>query len=389
MQDGAYSLLKNTMVYEREDAQGTRYWAVESGLTDGVPYEYLISFKDASGKETVKGPVSTTLHCTESDRQMLAAKRDQMKKTTDLLMYGRCGRATLTWLAEEKISKENIRVHRRTQNETYSLRTTGMIYEKAQEGGIRYWISDSGLTDGLSYEYSISFKDAQGKEIVRGPASITLTCNEKDKETVSQQEKALKEYYQKRGIEYTPGKSLNYTLGKERYNVELGNAPQKGRKDAPVTIAVFTDFECTHCSTWAQTLHIMLKTFPQDIKIVFKNYTIPYHTHSVLAAMAALAAGAQGKFWEMHDLLFNNQGRLGKEDILGYAKLLELDLSQFEKSLESAEIKKIIAQDNAQGNRLGVQVIPTTFINGRSLVGSPPAPYMKGLIEDILKNKIK
>jgi protein-disulfide isomerase len=105
--------------------------------------------------------------------------------------------------------------------------------------------------------------------------------------------------------------------------------------------------------------------------------------------MAALAAGAQGKFWEMHDLLFNNQGRLGKEDILGYAKLLELDLSQFEKSLESAEIKKIIAQDNAQGNRLGVQVIPTTFINGRSLVGSPPAPYMKGLIEDILKNKIK
>ena len=200
----------------------------------------------------------------------------------------------------------------------------------------------------------------------------------------------IKEYYQKRGMDvkdYGALKPPSYQLSNEIYKIDLGNSPQKGRKDAPVTLVVFTDFECLHCSTWADTLDTMLKTFPKEVKIVFKNYTIPYHKHSELAAVAALSAGEQGKFWEMHDLLFKNQRALTKEDILGYAKVLALDLSKFNKSLENKDLKVIIEQEKVQGKSLGVQNAPTTFINGRRVLGSPPVSYVKGVIEDILKKR--
>jgi protein-disulfide isomerase len=129
----------------------------------------------------------------------------------------------------------------------------------------------------------------------------------------------------------------------------------------------------------------MLKTFPGAIKVVFKNYIIPYHKNSEYAAMAALAAGEQGKFWEMHDLLFKNQTALRKETIAGYAGSLKLDTQKFERALLSPELKNKIDQDIAQGKTLNIQNLPTTFINGRSFMGSPPADYIKGLIEEMLK----
>ncbi|MBW1856575.1 MAG: thioredoxin domain-containing protein, partial [Deltaproteobacteria bacterium] len=385
-----YSLLKGRRTYEREEeGGGIRYWASDRELTDGQKYEYLISFKDPQGKEVTKKPVSITLNCTEKDREILAQREKSLKeyyqkkgvkpedyaarrtspastlppRSRELMVSGRCGRLNLTWVEEKKIEKETI-------------------------SGIRYWASDSGLTDGVKYEYLASFKDAKGKEMVKGPVSINLTCNERDREILAQREKMIKEYYQKRGIKpenLDASKPPSYQLSKETYQIDLGNSPHKGKTDAPVTLVVFTDFECLYCSTWAETLDTMLKTFPKEVKVVFKNYTIPYHKQAELAAVAALSAGEQGEFWEMHDLLFKNQKRLGKEDILGYAKGLGLNLTKFKKSLESKALKAIIDQDKAQGKTLGVRNIPTTFINGRSLMGSPPVSYIKGVIEDILK----
>jgi len=412
-QNEEYSLLKAMIFDKQEEGGGIRYWASDSGLSDGISYKYLISFKDAGGKEILKKPVSINLTCNEKDREIVAQREKMIKeyyrkrgvdvkdyalkrpstsprqpiRTKDLVVTGRCGRVTLTWVEEKKIDKERIRIKRRAPNEEYSLLEGKRIYDRQEEGGTRYWASDNGLKDGLKYEYLISCKDAKEKEIVKGPISINLTCNERDREILAQREKALKEYYKKQGINYAPGKTLTYQLSKEIYKIDLGDSPQKGRKDAPVTLVVFTDFECIHCSTWAQTLNNMHRTLHQDIRIVFKNYPIPYHKQAELAAVSALAAGEQGKFWEMHDLLFRNQKALDKEDILGYAKNLALDLSKFQKSLESKELKKMIDQDKAQGKTIGVQNAPTTFINGRRLVGSPPVSYMKGVIEDILKNK--
>ena len=416
-QDGkGYIQIKTAEIYDRQEEQGTRFWSFDSGLTDGVQYEYLASYKDSRGKELSKGPASITLTCNEKDREFLAqtekrareyyqkkgislkdypagkrpAPARQPVRTGDLLVAGRCGKVTLSWVEEEKIDKESLSIKRRAQNEKYSPVKELRVYDRPEAERTRYWAADSGLADGVKHEYLISFKNAQGKKVVRGPASINLTCNEKDREILAQREKMIREYYQKKGIsakDFAAGKLPTYQLSREVYKIDLGDSPRKGREDAPVTLVVFTDFECVHCATWAQTLHTIQESFPRDVKVVFKNFPIPYHTQSELAARAALAAGEQGKFWEMHDLLFKNKNALGKEDILGYAKVVGLNLSRFQKLLGGKELNKVIDQDKAQGKSLGVKNTPTTFINGRSLVGAPPVSYIKGVIEDILKSK--
>ena len=309
-------------------------------------------------------------------------------RTRELTVTGKCGNITLTWVEEKRINKETISIKRLVQGEKDSLLPGNGIYEREEEGGgVRYWASDKGLSDGVKYEYLISFKGPQGKEVVKKPVSLNLTCTEQDREIIAQREKMIKEYYKKRGVKpqsYDAVKPSSYQLGSETHQINPGKSPRKGSENAPVTLVVFTDFECIYCSTWAETLETMLETFPDDIKIVFKNYPLAYHKQAELAATAALAAGEQGKFWDMHDLLYKNRNALKREDLLSYAKQLKLDHSQFEKSLESTEIKKQLLQDKTQGQTLGVRNIPTTFINGRSLSGSPPPSYIKGVIEEML-----
>jgi protein-disulfide isomerase len=408
-------LLPGKGIYEREEeGGGTRYWASDRDLTDGEHYEYRIAFKDPQGKEVVKKPVSLKLTCTDEDREIVAQREKMIKeyyqkkgvdpkqpaagvpskpsrlpaRTRELMASGRCGRVTLTWVEEEKIVQEDITIKRKSRDGDYAPLTGKRIYEREEEGGgIRYWLSDSGLTDGEPYEYLVSSKDTQGKELIKEPVSINPTCNERDREILAQQEKMIKEYYQKRGVtpeNYDAVKPPSYQLGNETHQINPGQSPRKGREDAPVTLVVFTDFECIYCSTWAETLDTMLETFPEEIAIVFKNYPLAYHKQAELAAAAALAAGEQGKFWEMHDLLYKNRNALTREDLLAYAKRLNLDPSQFEKSLESEETQKQINQDKSQGQTLGVGNIPTTFINGRMLMGSPPPSYIKGVIEEML-----
>ena len=124
-----------------------------------------------------------------------------LERAKDLVVTGRCGKVTLTWVEEKRVEKEQIKIMRRTQGEEYSLLKEERIYEREEGGGIRYWTSDSELSDGTKYEYLVSFKDARGKEIVRGPVSINLACSERDREIVAQREKMIKEYYQKKGVD--------------------------------------------------------------------------------------------------------------------------------------------------------------------------------------------
>ena len=122
-------------------------------------------------------------------------------QTKDLVVAGRCGKATITWAEEKKIGKENVTIQRKAQGEEYAPLPDKRIFEREEEGGIRDWASDSGLTDGVSYEYRIAFKNPQGNEVVKEPVSIRLTCTEQDREIVAQREKMIKDYYQKQGVE--------------------------------------------------------------------------------------------------------------------------------------------------------------------------------------------
>jgi protein-disulfide isomerase len=129
----------------------------------------------------------------------------------------------------------------------------------------------------------------------------------------------------------------------------------------------------------------MIKTFPGEIRVVFKNFPLLYHKQSELAALAALAAGEQGRFWEMHNKLFKDQNSISMSNILNYVEKLKLDVLRFKKDLKSKELKGMIDRDKAEGTALGVSNIPTTFINGKKLVGSPPVSRIKEIIESIIK----
>jgi len=309
-----------------------------------------------------------------------------------LVVGGRCGKTTVTWLEAAKISRESIRVKRTQPDGTSTQLASVTVYDRAEAQGTRYWLADSGLPDNQRYEYSLRYKDMAGREIVQGPAAINLTCTEQDKAFLAQQRKALEEHYRQQGIEApqqaAPAAPAGYELSSQVYQVDPGTSPRKGSRNAAVRIVVFTDFECVHCGTWARTLDALLQQHPRDVQIVFKSFPIPYHQHAEQAALAAFAAGRQGMFWEMHDLLFQNPQALTEADARTYATAIGLKVDEFEQSLRDDTFKKIIAEDRALGLKLGVKNAPTTFINGRSLVGSPPLDYVQDIVRKILAGRV-
>jgi protein-disulfide isomerase len=139
-----------------------------------------------------------------------------------------------------------------------------------------------------------------------------------------------------------------------------------------VTIQVFSDFQCPYCGRFAPAVRELESKGIEGVrtKVEFRNFPLGFHPFAQLAAQAAMAAGAQGKFWEMHDLLFAKQSALGRENLLQYARDLKLDLARFEKDLDSDRIKKLVADDKAMGDAKKVQGTPTFFINGKEFSGT-------------------
>lgn len=114
-------------------------------------------------------------------------------------------------------------------------------------------------------------------------------------------------------------------------------------------------------------LEQVLGQYPKDVKLVFKNFPLQNHKFAMKAAIAALAAGSQGKFWEFHDLLFKDYNRLNDEKVREIAKNLELDEQAFEKKMADPQIVQKIRQDYADGIEAGVGGTPTLFVNGKLL----------------------
>ena len=114
-------------------------------------------------------------------------------------------------------------------------------------------------------------------------------------------------------------------------------------------------------------LEQVLEKYPDDVKIVFKNFPLRNHKFAMTAATAALAAESQGKFWEFHDLLFKNYNNLDDQKIREIALELGLDQTEFEKKMKDPKITEMIRQDVREGVQAGVRGTPTIFINGRRL----------------------
>ncbi|MGM0575736.1 MAG: DsbA family protein [Myxococcota bacterium] len=163
----------------------------------------------------------------------------------------------------------------------------------------------------------------------------------------------------------------------------------KGPKYAPVTIVEFSDFECPFCSKVMPTYEKIREEYGDDVRVVFKHNPLPFHEHAPLASQAALAAGAQGKFWEMHDVLFDNQKNLTRPDLESYAEELGLDMEEFRKALDEGTYAKKIEEDQALAERVKAKGTPNHYINGRRLNGAKPFDAFATIIDEELKHAEK
>lgn len=164
-----------------------------------------------------------------------------------------------------------------------------------------------------------------------------------------------------------------------------------GPANAKVTLVEFGDFQCPACGSAHPVVTQIIKTYKNDVQFVFRNYPLPVHKNALVAAEAAEAAGAQGKFFEMHDLLFENQKDWSeskdplKEHFMLYAKKLKLDEVKFEQEVKENKYKAKIEKDVSDGNASGVNATPTFYINGVQQTGGMPFNEFKEKIDKELQ----
>ncbi len=165
---------------------------------------------------------------------------------------------------------------------------------------------------------------------------------------------------------------------------------------AKVTIVEFGDYQCPTCAAVQPIVKELILRFTlkksEQVNIVYRHFPLPRHKNALISAEAAEAAGEQGKFWEMHDKLYENQTQWAEsnnplEIFVGYAKELELDTKQLKQAVESSKFAGKIQQDKNDGITLGVNSTPTFFINGKKLEGVPSFENFKSRIEEELKSK--
>ena len=161
----------------------------------------------------------------------------------------------------------------------------------------------------------------------------------------------------------------------------------KGNPKAKVTLVEYSDFQCPTCGMFYPIVRKLAIDFGDRIRIVYRHFPLGIHAYAELAAQAAEAAGKQGKFWQMHDLIFDSQQEWSKMvgsargKFLGYAKDLGLDLARFEADLDSKAIRQAVESSRSSGERLGVGSTPTFFLNGVQIKNLRGENELRNLVE--------
>jgi protein-disulfide isomerase len=162
--------------------------------------------------------------------------------------------------------------------------------------------------------------------------------------------------------------------------------PAQGADKAPVTIVEFSDFQCPFCSRAEETVKQVMDKYKGKVRLVYRDYPLPFHNMAQKASEAAQCAGDQGKYWQMHEKLFANQSALAVPQLKGHAKALGLDASKFDKCLDSGEKAKVVEASKKAGDEAGVNGTPAFFINGRLISGARPFENFKEIIDYELSN---
>ena len=159
-----------------------------------------------------------------------------------------------------------------------------------------------------------------------------------------------------------------------------------GSKNAKVTLVEYSDFECPACKSYAPIITQLNKDFPDDLKIVYRHFPLPQHKNARVAAQAAESAGAQGKFWEMENLIFEKQNEWAdnsnaEENFVSYATSLGLNIEKFKSDFNSDLAKTKIENDYASGEKSKLTYTPTFFLDSKQIQNPQGYEEFKSLIE--------
>lgn len=167
----------------------------------------------------------------------------------------------------------------------------------------------------------------------------------------------------------------------------------KGPDTASLTLIEYADFQCPTCAAFAPVVQQLSDTYANDLRVVYRYFPLQtIHPNATLAAQAAEAAGRQGKFWEMHDLLFVHQKDWSatkdpRDQFAGYAAELQLNIDQFKADVESKDVKDRVAADSRSGSAAGISGTPTFYLNGEAIENPRGLEAFKAVIDAKLPDK--
>jgi protein-disulfide isomerase len=159
-----------------------------------------------------------------------------------------------------------------------------------------------------------------------------------------------------------------------------------GPDNAPVTLIEYSDFQCPACELYHYVVEQVLASSTVPVRFVYRHFPLPQHPNAVPAAMASEAAGAQGKFWDMYHLIFNDHTEWTELPdptgvFTGYAAKIGLDMERFKADLGSSTLRDRINRDKDEGIRIGINATPTFFVNGKAIINPQGYEAFKTLIE--------
>jgi len=184
-------------------------------------------------------------------------------------------------------------------------------------------------------------------------------------------------------LQKTAKKQAAIAIVEVSQQIDISQAPILGEVSAPVTLAIFDDFECPYCAQTVPLLKQVVEKYPGKVKLAFKNFPLSSHRNARNAALTALAANRQGKFWNVHDLLYENYNSLNPQKIDALAAQTGLDMEQLKKDRVDPQLNAQISKDIEEGTNVGVRGTPTIFVNGRLLQERSMAGFSQ-LIEEEL-----
>lgn len=170
-----------------------------------------------------------------------------------------------------------------------------------------------------------------------------------------------------------------------RIVIPVDDSPFKGGKSAKVVIHEFSDFQCPYCSKAKELVDRLHKEYGDKVKILFRDFPLSFHPEAKPAAVSAICAQEQGKFWEMHDKIFDNQKAMNKENYSKWAGELGLDIAKYTKCVADPSKADKITADMKVAESLGVNSTPTFFVNGRKIPSALPFTQFKAMIDEELR----